>query len=77
MRYIFILVFALLASCTAELIYNESEYDCGIVIGGDDIDNVYRLKVSYPDGEYWHVVTKKAYEHYNMFDDICFNTIKW
>lgn len=76
-KLLIFLIAGFLTSCSAELIYNQSEYNCGVVIGGDDIEGVYRLKVSYPDGEYWSIVTKKAYEYYDMFDEICFDTIVW
>ena len=77
MRKLVLVLLVFCIGCQSELIYNQSEYNCGKVIGGDDTDGVYRLKVSYPDGEYWSLVTKKAYEYYGMFDDICFDTIVW
>lgn len=72
-----ILLLLLLTSCTSELIYNESEYDCGIVVGGEVRGNEYYLLVSYPDGEFFELVTEKAYYYYDMFDEICFDTITW
>ena len=73
-----ILIFLLLStSCSSELIYNESDYDCGIVVGGEVRGNGYYLLVSYPDGEFYELVTEKAYYYYDMFDDICFDTIQW
>lgn len=77
MKKLLIILVLLLTSCTSELIYNDSEYDCGIVIGGEVRGNEYYLLVSYPDGEFYELVTEKAYYYYDMFDDICFDTIVW
>lgn len=67
----------LLTSCTATEIYAESEYDCGVVVGGEIRGGYYYLLVSYPDGEFFEQVTEKAYYYYDMFDDICFDTVVW
>lgn len=72
-----ILILLLSTSCSSQLIYNESEYDCGIVVGGEVRGNEYYLLVSYPDGEFFELVTEKAYYYYDMFDEICFDTITW
>lgn len=75
--FILILSFTLFTSCTVDEIYAESEYDCGFVVGGEIRGTYYYLLVSYPDGEFYEKVTQKAYYHYNMFDEICFDTIVW
>ena len=77
MKKLLLLLMLLLTSCVVEEILAESQYDCGIVVGGDIINGRYRLLVSHPDGEFYHHVTRKAYDHYDMFDDICFDTIVW
>ena len=57
--------------------FAESEYDCGIVVGGETRGSNYYLLVSYPDGEFWESVTEKAYYEYKLFDEICFGTLIW
>lgn len=77
MRKYIILLLVLFSSCTAELINERSEFNCGIVVGGSPDRDGFWLLVSYPDGEFWHKVTEKAYYHYDILDEICFNTIVW
>ena len=76
MKYICILFVIILTSCVT-YIEGNSIYDCGVVVGGGNYDGEYWLLVSYPDGEYRETVTQKAYEHYNLFDEICFYEIDW
>jgi len=74
--FLLLLLLISIIGCS-KLIYNESEYDCGVVVGGELRGNDYYLLVSYPDGEFFESVTEKAYNYYNMFDEICFDTIIW
>ena len=68
-----IVVVLLLSSCQPE-----TEYDCGIVVGGNVEWNqvsfrwLYRLRIAYPDVTRYQYVDEKTYNSYFKNDVVCF-----
>ena len=78
MKKLLIILVLLLTSCVKyDYVDGESIYACGIVVGGERRGSGYYLWVDYPDGTFWEEVTEKAYYEYQLFDEICFDTITW
>lgn len=72
-KLLFLLLIILSVSCQ-----EETDYNCGIVVGGESQWNeaiynyTYELKVAYPDVTRWENVDEKTYLSFYINDVICF-----